>query len=61
LNNAVKKVALCGVPGMKKTDIERMEVYIREEYPNVDFRFISENTLEKEELIEKCKDVEILI
>lgn len=61
MNNTVKKVALCGVPGMKKSDIERMEVYIREEYPNVDFRFISENTLEKEELIEKCKDVEILI
>lgn len=57
----IKKVALCGVPGMKKSDIIKMEKYIKEEYKNVEFIFISEDVLEKEELIEKCKDVEVLI
>lgn len=61
MNKAVKKVALCGVPGMKQTDIERMEAYIKEEYPSVDFIFLGEPTLSKEELIEKCKGVEVII
>ena len=56
-----KKVVLCGVPGMKNEDIVKMESYLREEYNNLDFLFLGENTLEKEELINNCKDVEILI
>lgn len=56
-----KKVALCGVPGMNKEDIEKMEIYIKEEYDNVEFLFLSEDVLGKEELIEKCKDVEVLV
>ena len=59
--NSTKKVALCGVPGMKKEDITKMEIYIKEEYPNVDFIFLSEQALEKEELISKAKDIEVLI
>ncbi len=59
--NETKSVALCGVPGMKKRDIEKMEKYIKEEYPNIDFRYLGESTLEKEELIDKCKEVEVLI
>lgn len=59
--NSIKKVGLCGVPGMKKNDIEKMEKYIKEQYRDVDFTFISEDVLEKEELIEKCKDLEVLI
>lgn len=57
----IKKVGLCGVPGMKKNDISKMERYIKEEYENVEFVFISEDVLEKEELIEKAKDLEVLI
>ncbi len=56
-----KKVALCGVPGMNKSDIEKMETYIRKEYANLDFLFLGEFVLDKEELIEKCKDVEVLV
>lgn len=56
-----KKVILCGVPGMKTSDIEKMEKYIKEEYYNVEFKFISELVLEKDKLIEGCKDAEILI
>ncbi len=59
--NKIKKVGLCGVPGMKKNDIKKMEKYIKEEYENVNFNFISEDVLTKEELIEKCKDLEVLI
>ncbi|WP_025640943.1 C-terminal binding protein [Schnuerera ultunensis] len=59
--NIRKKVALCGIPGMKKEDIVKMEKYVREEYPEVDFLFLSEEVLEKEELIEKCQGVEVLI
>lgn len=59
--NIKKKVALCGVPGMNKEDIKKMERYIKEEYENVEFLFLSEDVLEKEELIEKCKNVEVLI
>ncbi|MCQ4925790.1 C-terminal binding protein [Tissierella carlieri] len=59
--NIKKKVALCGVPGMNKEDIEKMERYIREEYENVEFLFLSEDVLKKEELIKRCRDVEILI
>lgn len=56
-----KKVGLCAVPGMKKRDIEKMEEYIKEEYEDVDFKFISEDVLGKEQLIEKCKDLEVLV
>lgn len=56
-----KKVALCGVPGMKKADIEKMEKYIKEEYENAEFTFLSESVLTKEEIIEKCKDIDVLI
>ncbi len=56
-----KKVALCGIPGMKKEDIKKMEKYVRNEYPEVDFLFLSEKVLKKEDLIEKCQDVEVLI
>nr|WP_312667962.1 hypothetical protein [Tissierella praeacuta] len=59
--NVKKKVALCGVPGMNREDIEKMEKYIKEEYKDVEFLFLTENVLEKEELIELCQDVEILI
>lgn len=59
--NEMKKVGLCGVPGMKKNDIKKMEKYIKEEYGNVEFLFISESVLEKQELIERCKDLEVLI
>ena len=59
--NIKKKVALCGVPGMNKEDIEKMERYIKEEYENIEFLFLSENVLKKEELIKRCQDVEILI
>lgn len=56
-----RKVALCGVPGMKKEDISKMEKYIKEEYENVDFHFLAEEVLEKEVLIERCKDIDVLI
>lgn len=58
---ATKKVALCGVPGMKKEDINKLKKYVKEEYPEVDFLFLSEKVLEKEELIKKCQGVEVLI
>lgn len=57
----VKKVALCGVPGMNHQDIVKMEAYIKEEYANVNFVFLGEDVLEKDELIEKAKDVEVLV
>ena len=56
-----KKVALCGVPGMNKSDIEKMETYIRKEYANLEFVFLGELVLDKEDLIKKCKDVEVLV
>lgn len=57
----IKKVGLCGVPGMKKNDIKKMEKYIKEEYENIEFTFISEEVLEKDALIEAAKDLEVLI
>lgn len=47
-----KRVLFGGVPGMVASDIEKMERYVREEYPGVDFHFYGEETLSKEEL---CK------
>ena len=57
----VKKVALCGVPGMNGKDIEKLERYIKEEYENVEFSFLSEEVLRKEELIRRCEGVEVLV
>jgi len=59
--NATKKVALCGVTGINKSDVVKMEAYIKEEYPKVQFEFLGELSLNKEELLEKCKDIEVLI
>lgn len=56
-----KKVALCGVPGMNESDMVKLETYIKEEYCNVDFKFLGEMVLNKEEIIEKCKDVDVLV
>lgn len=56
-----RKVALCGVPGMKKSDIVKMEDCIKEEYEDVAFTYLSENVLKKEQLIERCKDMDVLI
>ena len=59
--NSTKKVALCGVPGMNKGDAIKMEAYIKEEYEDVEFVFLGEEVLEKEELISACSDIEVLI
>ncbi len=56
-----KKVVLCGVPGMKPSDIIKMKAYIKEEFSQVDFQYISELVLEKSELIKGCKDAEVLV
>lgn len=56
-----KKVVFCGVPGMKKQDIDNMEKYVKEEYVDVDFHFLGEEILDKYYLIEKAKDAEIII
>ncbi|NBI07786.1 C-terminal binding protein [Senegalia massiliensis] len=57
----IKKVVFLGVPGMNPKDITNMEKYIKEEYENVDYEFLSENVIPKDELIEKCKDIDVLI
>lgn len=57
----LRKVALCGVPGMKHEDVTKMEAYIKEEFPQVDFQFLSEACLSKEDLIDKCKNIDVLI
>lgn len=58
----LKKVVLLGVPGMKTSDIIKMERYIKEEYKkDLDFQFISESVLSKEDLIQKVQGAEVLI
>lgn len=56
-----KKVIFGGVPGMVDSDIEKMEQYVLEEYPDADFYFYGKETISKEELIELAKDAEVLI
>lgn len=57
----LKKVILCGVPGMKYSDIMKMEEYIREEYPQVNFEFLGEDVLDKEDALKKLKDAQVLV
>lgn len=57
----VKKVVFLGVPGMNKGLIEKMEKYVKEEYDNLEYSFLGENTLSQKDLVEKCKDADILI
>lgn len=56
-----KKVVFGGVPGMNEKLIKNMEKYVKEEYPEVEFVFYGEETLTDDEIIEKCKDAEVLI
>lgn len=56
-----KKVLFGGVPGMMDADIKKMERYILEEYPQVDFHFYGEQTISKEELLKIGKDADVLV
>lgn len=56
-----KKVLFGGVPGMMKEDIEKMERYVLEEYPGVDYHFYGEQTLSREDLLAIGKDADVLI
>ena len=56
-----KKVIFGGVPGMTQSDIDKMEQYLLEEYPEVDFYFYGEDTISKEELLMVGKDADVLI
>ena len=56
-----KKVLFGGVPGMPGSDIEKMEKYILEEYPDCEFHYYGEQTISKEKLMEIGKDADVLV
>ncbi|SRR5690554_2037106 len=58
---SLAKVVLVGVPGMNDEEIEKIEKYIKEEVEDIDFVFLGKGVLPKDELIEKCKDVDVLV
>ncbi len=57
----MKRVLFGGVPGMKKEDREKMRRYVLEEAGDIDFVYLGEDVLSKEELLEKGKGAEVLI
>lgn len=56
-----KKVLFGGVPGMTESDIKKMEQYVLEECPDIDFYFYGEETISKEKLLEVGKDAHVII
>ena len=56
-----RKVIFGGVPGMIESDIKKMEQYVLEECPDVDFYFFGEQTICKEELLKIGKDADVII
>ncbi len=55
------KVVLVGVPGMNDEEVEKIEKYIKEEVDDVEYEFLGKPVMDNSELIDKCKDVDILV
>lgn len=55
------KVIFGGVPGMLAGDIAKMEQYVRQEYPAVEFHFYGEDVISREELIRVGQGAKVLI
>lgn len=55
------KVVLSGVPGISQKEIEVFKKYLLEEFPEVNFVYLSENAIDSDEFVEKCKDADIIL
>ncbi len=55
------KVVLVGVPGMNDREIEKIEEFIRQEVPGVQYEFLGKPVLSDNELVEKAKDADVIV
>lgn len=57
----MSKVVLVGVPGMNDQEIEKIEKFIREEAPGVQYEFLGKSVLSDEELVERAGDTDVIV
>lgn len=55
------KVVLVGVPGMNDREIEKIEEFIRQEVPGVQYEFLGKPVLSDNELVEKARDADVIV
>ena len=57
----MSKVVLVGVPGMNDQEIVKIEEFIKEEAPGVDYEFLGNAVLSDDELVHRAGDADVII